>query len=141
LEEVNKHRFFIGLFLSLLGLGIIMFFGSMKPPANLPYYEWKRLIAPVHLGWMVGAGICVVGLIMIVRDTFLRDSQVNSVEENERALREAILRELPKARMSQEQLNELINLRYSRTGLVGLTAAQMEELWDFIKHQIDGSRN
>lgn len=138
-NRMNKHRFWIGLFLSLLGLGIVIVALGMRP-TNILDHQWRAKIAPVHLGWMIGSGICVVGLILILQDTFLGNLRIESLEEKERKLREEILTSLAQARMSQQELGELIGWKYGRTGLIGLSAKQMEEIQHLLKRRIENSR-
>jgi hypothetical protein len=116
-----------GLVLTLLGLIVIIYFGSIKP-LNVPFSRWNQAMAPIHLGWMAGMLLCGVGLILILADTFLSNGRAEKQEINQRELRETILRELPECGMTEQQLNQFISARYGRTGILGLNTNQLKEL-------------
>jgi hypothetical protein len=111
---------------SLVGLAIIVAAGLAKPPMGIP--DWRARIAPVHLAWMLGSAIFLFGLIVILKETFSRDPVVEGTEREEMALREEILESLPRAKLNQEELNELIVNIYGRTGLFGLNLEQLKQL-------------
>jgi hypothetical protein len=115
-----------------VGLIVILYFGSIKP-ANVSDDKWKQAIAPIHLGWMCGMVLCAVGMILILADAFLSPRRTELQEKQERDLRETILQELPECGMTEQELNQLINSRYGRTGILGLNMNQMNELRRLIK--------
>lgn len=131
---MNKHRFWIGLSLSLLGLGLISIALSVRP--TMLDQEWRAKIAPVHLAWMIGSALCIVGLILILKDTFSSNPRIESVEKKEHKLRDEILTSLGQAGMNYEELVELIRLKYGRTGLIGLNVNQMMEVQHLLKRRI-----
>ena len=133
---MKEHRFFIGLLLSLLGVGIIGAGLSMRP--NMLDFQWRGKIAIVHLGWMVGSGISLIGLILILKDTFLRNPQIEALQEKEHRMREEILTTLVQARIGQDELGELIRLKYGMTGLMGLNTEQMDEIQRILSRRIAG---
>jgi len=94
-----------------------------------------------HVGWMAGSVLCAIGLILIIADAFLTDAQAEAQEGQERELREAIRQGLPHYGMTERELNELINSRYGRTGIVGLNAEQMADLQDLLKQMMAASRD
>jgi hypothetical protein len=122
---MKKYRFVAGLLLSLAGLAIIVAAGLAKPPMDIP--DWRARIAPVNLGWMLGSAICLVGLIVILKDTFSRD-RFDGIECEAMALREEILESLPRAGLNQRELSELIVNLYGRPGLFGLNLEQLKQL-------------
>ena len=127
---MKRYRFIAGLLLSVGGLAIIIVAGLAKPPMGVP--DWKARIAPVNLGWMLGSAICLLGLIVILQETFSRNPAVESIEREESALREEILESLPRARLDQKELSELIVNLYGRVGLFGLNLDQLKQLRDNI---------
>jgi hypothetical protein len=130
---MKKYRFLAGMLLSLVGLAIIVTAGQAKPPMGIP--DWRARIAPVHLGWMLGSAVCLLGLIVILKETFSRDPVAEGTEREEMALREEILESLPRAGLNQEELNELIVNIFGRTGLFGLSLEQLKQLRENIERR------
>jgi len=135
---MKRHRFLSGLLLSLAGLAIIVVAGMWKPPINLPWNQWKARIAPVHLAWMAGSAICALGLILILSDTFSASAAIDSAEREKMELREDILSMLPRTTLSPQELNELIADRYSKTGILSLTAAELRDVRSLVECRLNG---
>jgi hypothetical protein len=129
---MKMYRFIAGLLLCLGGLAIIVTAGLVKPPLDLPYDQWKARIAPVHLCWMLGSTLCLIGVVVILKEMFSRNQAAESIEREEMALREEILESLSRARLNQQELSELIVNRYGTTGLIGLNLNQLKQLRDNI---------
>ena len=121
---MKRTKVSLGLLLALLGVAIIALAGIWKPFPFLPYGQWKARIAPVHLAWMGGLALCTAGILLILRDTL-------SWEPDEREmidLRKDILKTLTQNGISQQQLNEIIAARYSKTGLLSLNIVELREV-------------
>jgi hypothetical protein len=131
---MNEPRFWSGLSLSLLGLGLIIVALGVRP--TMLDHEWREKIAPVQLAWMIGSAICIVGLILILKDTFSSNPRIESLEKKEHKLRDEILTSLAQAGMNHEELIDLIRRKYGRTGLIGLNVYQMIEIQHLLKRRI-----
>ena len=116
----------IGLLLALVGLVLIMIGGLWKPTALVGWPQWRNRMAPVHLAWMAGLASCAFGLILLLRDTVLSNS--NGRERHRDRLRADIVELLQATNMSQQQLNALIAERYSKSGLLSLNVAELNEV-------------
>jgi hypothetical protein len=131
---MNRRQFITGLILCGLGLTIIVIMGSLKPPLNVPMAEWRARIAPVHVGWMFGAAICLLGVFLILKDTFSSNGY-EPLDTKQYVLREEIFSSLAGAGMAQSELRKLIQRLYGRSSLVGLTTEQLERLLQLIKER------
>ena len=132
---MKRYRFVIGLALSLVGLAIIIGAGAGKPAMGLP--GWRAGIAPVHLAWMLGAVFCLLGLTLIMKETFWRNPNRERIERAEMAVRREILETLHQTGLSQTELSELIVNLFGRTGLFGLNLDQLQQLHNNLVRRID----
>lgn len=134
-ESMKKAKLTLGLLLALLGVAVTVIGGILKPGSVLPYSNWKARNAPSHLAWMGGLAVCTAGILLILREIL----RWTPDERETIALRKEILITLSLNGVSQQQLNEIISSRYSKTGLLSLNIAELKEILALLEPTLSAS--
>lgn len=129
---MKNYRLVLGLLLSVLSSAWLIYLVRLPLMGNIGVPNRSNSRG----GVAIAAILFCVGIILILRDAFVRNPRLEKMAEEEKILRDEIFTILPESGMSQAELNVYINNTKGKTGISALNAIELNALKVFIERRI-----